>query len=130
MSDSFWPSRLLCPWGFSKQEYWSGLPCLPPGDLPHRGTEPRSSALQADSLPSEPPEKPLSLCDPIPHPSDFGKIILLWQFYISTLSRQRRENPERSHFAIHVLSKIICIVSIFQQKIKVLIFPPLRGNHY
>ena len=26
--------RLLCPWGFSRQEYWSGLPCPPPGDLP------------------------------------------------------------------------------------------------
>ena len=28
--------------GFSKQEYWSGLPCPPPGDLPDPGTEPRS----------------------------------------------------------------------------------------
>ena len=26
-------SRLLCPWGFPRQEYWSGLPCPPPGDL-------------------------------------------------------------------------------------------------
>ena len=40
---------------FSRQEYWSGLPCPPPGDLPHPGIEPRSPALQADSLPSEPP---------------------------------------------------------------------------
>ena len=29
--------RLLCPWGFSRQKYWSGLPCPPPGDLPHPG---------------------------------------------------------------------------------------------
>ena len=28
---------LLCPWGFSRQEYWSGLPCPLPGDLPHPG---------------------------------------------------------------------------------------------
>ena len=35
-----------------------GLPCPPPGHLPHPGIEPRSPALQADSLPSEPPEKP------------------------------------------------------------------------
>ena len=28
------PTRLLCPWGFSRQEYWSGFPCPPPGDLP------------------------------------------------------------------------------------------------
>ena len=47
-----------CPWGFSRQEYWSGLPCPPPGDLPNPGIEPRSPALQADSLPSEPPGKP------------------------------------------------------------------------
>ena len=42
---------------FSRQEYWSGLPCPSPGDLPNPGTKPRSSDLQADSLPSEPPEK-------------------------------------------------------------------------
>ena len=54
------PDRLLCPWGFSRQEYWSGLPCPPPGDLPNPGTEPRSPALQADSLPSEPPGKPVN----------------------------------------------------------------------
>ena len=36
------PSRLFCLWGFSRQEYWSGLPCPPPGDLPDPGTEPAS----------------------------------------------------------------------------------------
>ena len=40
---------------FSRQEYWSGLPCLPPGDLPNAGIKPGSQALQPDSLPSEPP---------------------------------------------------------------------------
>ena len=40
---------------FSKQEYWHGLPFPSPGDLPDPGTEPRSPALQADSLPSETP---------------------------------------------------------------------------
>ena len=44
--------------GFSRQEYWSGLPFPSPGDLPDPGIEPRSPALQADSLTSEPPEKP------------------------------------------------------------------------
>ena len=44
--------------GFSRQEYWGGLPCLPPGDLPSPGIEPGSLALQADSLPSKPPGKP------------------------------------------------------------------------
>ena len=44
---------------FSGQEYWAGLPCPPPGDLPNVGTEPRSPALQVDSLLSEPPGKPI-----------------------------------------------------------------------
>ena len=43
--------------GFSRQERWSGLPFPSPGDLPDPGIEPRSPALQADALPSEPPEK-------------------------------------------------------------------------
>ena len=41
--------------GFSRQEYWSGLPFPSPGDLSDPGIEPRSPALQADTLPSEPP---------------------------------------------------------------------------
>ena len=45
--------------GFSRQEYWSGLPFPSPGDLHNRGIEPRSPTLQADALPSEPPGKPL-----------------------------------------------------------------------
>jgi len=49
------------PMGFSRQKYWSGLPCLPPEDLPNPGIEPRSPVLQADSLPSEPPGKPSSI---------------------------------------------------------------------
>ena len=44
--------------GFSRQECWSGLLFPSLGDLPDPGFEPRSSALQADTLPSEPPGKP------------------------------------------------------------------------
>ena len=54
---------LVTPWtvacraplsmGFSRQEYCSGLPFSSPGDLPNPGIEPKSSALQADSLPTE-----------------------------------------------------------------------------
>ena len=54
---------LVAPWtvahqaplsmGFSRQEYWSGLPFPSPGDLPNPGIEPESSAVQADSLPTE-----------------------------------------------------------------------------
>ena len=55
-----WPVAHQAPlsMGFSKQEYWSGLPCLSPGDLPNPGIEPISPPVQADSLPSEPPGKP------------------------------------------------------------------------
>ena len=51
--------RLQAPvsMGFSSQGYWSGLPFPPPGDLPNPGIEPRSSALQVDSLPAELPGK-------------------------------------------------------------------------
>ena len=54
---------LVTPWtvacqapllmGFSRQEYWSGLPFLSPGDLPNPGIEPRYPESQADSLPTE-----------------------------------------------------------------------------
>jgi len=56
---------LVTPWtvacqaslsmGFSRQEYWSGLPFPSLGDLPNPGIEPESPALQADSLPAELP---------------------------------------------------------------------------
>ena len=44
--------------GFSRKEYWSGLPFPSPGDLPDPGIEPGSPTLQADTLTSEPPGKP------------------------------------------------------------------------
>ena len=44
--------------GFSRQEYFSGLPCPPPGNLPKPGSEIRSPALQVDPLPAEPQGKP------------------------------------------------------------------------
>ena len=46
--------------GFSRQEYWSGLPFPSPGDFLNPGIEPRSPALQTDALPSEPLGKPLN----------------------------------------------------------------------
>ena len=55
------PTRLLCPWGFSRQEYWSGFPCPSPGDLLNPGIIHRSPTLQVDSLPFEPLGKPVYL---------------------------------------------------------------------
>ena len=45
--------------GFSRQEYWSGLPLPSPGDLPNPGIKPRSPTLQVDSLPAELQGKPM-----------------------------------------------------------------------
>ena len=56
--------------GFSRQEYWSGLPFLSPGDLPDPGIEAESCTLQADSLPSELPGKIFSL--------DIHKHLFFW----------------------------------------------------
>ena len=47
--------------GFSRQEYWSGLPFPSPGDLPNPGIEPRSPASQTDALASELPGKPQTI---------------------------------------------------------------------
>ena len=48
--------------GFSRQDYWSGLPFPSPGDLPDPGIKPGSRAFQADTLTSEPPGKPKYMC--------------------------------------------------------------------
>ena len=63
MLDSFatpWITTSQAPlsMGFPRQEYWSGLPFLSPGDLPNPEIEPRSPGLQADSFPAEPQGKP------------------------------------------------------------------------
>ena len=48
------PARLLCPWGFSRQEYWSGLPCPLSGDLPNPGSNPGLPHFR-QTLTAEPP---------------------------------------------------------------------------
>ena len=84
MSDS-----LATPWsvahqaplstGFPRQEYWSGLPFPSPGDLPDSGIKPTSPALQANSLPAEPPGK-------FP-----GYIVLLYSLSPSLLNNPTRQ---------------------------------------
>ena len=66
--------------GLSRQEYWSGLPFLPPGDLPNPGIEPRSTTLQADSLPAEPPGKPNN--------TGVGSLSLLQRIFLTPKSNQ------------------------------------------
>ena len=94
------PARLLCPWGFSRKEYWRGLPCPPPGDLPNPGIKPRPTALQADSLPSEPPEKPnyTYINIPIHTHMDLYKYLYINRFCI--------------------LMYVVCIIRYFKDAIK------------
>ena len=96
--------------GFSRQEYWSGLPCPPPADLPNPGTKPGSLALQADSLPSEPGRKPQP------------KVFMYFPSQIKTVLEQMNKwtmvvhpgrlhfhlgHPQRSTFECAVLSRVI-----------------------
>ena len=85
------PARLLCPQGFSKQEYWCGSPCPLPGHVPNLEIKSRfDPALQADSLPTEPTQKPpntgvgsLSLHQGIfpTQESNWGLLHCRWIFY-------------------------------------------------
>ena len=58
VSDSLRPHGTVQSMEFSRPEYWSAWPFPSPGCLPDPGMEPRSTTLQADSLPAEPPGKP------------------------------------------------------------------------
>ena len=99
--------------GFSRQEYWSGLPFPSPGDLPDPGIEPRSPTFQADALTSEPPgnlikghihakslKLCLTLCSPMdcsqPGSSVYGILqarILEWVAMPSSRGSSRRRDP-------------------------------------
>ena len=103
LCDTLKLTRLLCPWGFSRQEYWSGLPCPPLGDLPKPGIKPRSPALQVDSLPSEPPRKPkntgmgsLSLLQRISLTQELNQVLLHCRWILYQLSYQG--NPELPYY--------------------------------
>ena len=119
ISDSLWPhglqpTRLLCPWGFSRQKYWSGLPWLPPGDLPNPGNEPRSQTLQADSWLSEPPGKSknigvgsLSLLQGIFPTQESKQGLLHFRWILYQLSYKGSPNdcskPINSRFDAHII---------------------------
>ena len=81
-------ARLLCRWGFSRQEYSSGLPCPPPGDLSTPGMKPRFPALQVDSL---------------YHPSHQGSPrVLEWVAYASPPADLPNPGIELGSPALHV----------------------------
>ena len=59
---ALWPARLFCPWGFSREERWSGLPRPPPGDLLDPGIELAPPALAGGFFTPELPRKPNAAC--------------------------------------------------------------------
>ena len=67
--------------GFSRQEYWSGLPFPSPGDLPDPGIKSWAPALQADSLPCEPPGKPKRVVIWYDYPLTYGNDFVERVFY-------------------------------------------------
>ena len=81
--------------GFSRQEYWSGLPFPPPGDLPDPGIEPMSAALAGRFFTTEPPRRPL----PIPE--------------VKLLSRVRLFAPPQTDYSLPGFS----VHGIFQVRI-------------
>ena len=74
------PARFLCPWGFSRQEYWSELLCPPPGVLPKPGIKSRSPPLWAYSSLTEPPGKPKNTA--------VGSLFLLQGIFLTQESNQ------------------------------------------
>ena len=89
-------------------EYWSGLPCSPPGDFPNPEIEPKSPTLQADFLPSEPPGKPkntgvgsLSLLQGIFPTQELSQGLLHCRRILYQLSYQRSPPCRRDHAKCH-----------------------------
>ena len=98
---------------FSRPENWSGWPFLSPGDLPNPWIEPRSPALQADSLPAEPQGKlkntgvgSLSLLQWIFLTQELNRGLLHCKWILYQLSDQGRPQDERSHLLFIIVSKI------------------------
>ena len=75
--------------GFSRQVNWSGLPCPSPGDLPHPGIKPWSPALQADSLPFQPPS--LGVC--IPNPKLLCRFLPSFAIYVLCSNKRYPVSP-------------------------------------
>ena len=76
--------------GSSRQDYWSGLPCPPPGDLPHPGIKPTSPTLQAHSLSSESPGKSSQSGSPLTLP---GHLLHLTLFLLHHSASELRLCP-------------------------------------
>ena len=121
--------------GFSRQEHWSGLPFPSPGDLPHPGIEPGSPALQADSLPSEPPGKPMYLqrTQQIVWHKLTGCYFYSLTFWFEKKEKQQQQQsfslyPSNTVFTFISIKENPCIYILFHHKSRIL--ATLKKNHY
>ena len=114
---------------FSRQEYWSGLPCPPSGDLPNLGVEPTSPSLlywQAGSLLLEPPGKP-QMCDItsfFSHPESnqdhilhcyyvcFLNYLFIWLYWVSLVVQRIFFASRGSFIAVHGLNSLLAVGSL------------------
>ena len=102
---------------FSRQEYWSGLPFPSPGDLPNPWIESRSPALQADSLPFEPPGKPKN--------TGVGSLALLQGIFLTQKSTRGLLNCRQILYYLSYQGNPASKLAV--NKIQTLRSDPLRG---
>ena len=94
-----WPTRLLCPWDSPGKNTGVGGLSLLPGILPTQVTEPGSPALQADSLPSEPPGKPF-----INRPVLVSPLVLAWRLWDGRVQVQGGHETEQKSCSLWAVS--------------------------
>ena len=107
--------------GFSRQEYWSGLPFPSPGDLPDPGIKPRSPASQVDALPFEPPGKPSRGVWNSLHTPLAAQDFLCCSCWISSLLEQSRAGKVTHKSTLHHLISDLIEDNTFYLKVVVLI---------
>ena len=95
------PAKLLCPWGFSRQEYWSGLSCPPPGNLLDPGIVSRPPTLWAGSIPSEPLRKPKH--------TGVGSLSLIQENFLTQESNWGLLHWRRIHYQLSYLGSPNCM---------------------
>ena len=107
--------------GFSRHEYWSGLPVPSPRDLPDPGIEPRSSTLQADSLQAEPQGKhknngvgSLSLLQQIFQTQELNQAVLHCRRILYQLSYEGNPRDQKLKHNLDLLQIALSLVEIYK----------------
>ena len=97
--------------GFSRQEHWSGVPLPSAGELPDPGIQLGSPAPQADSLPTEPPGKPIN---------KIKKILTEWRESRDRGKKERKsEHQEKRPFNSGTTANVVCLKIVFCKNIKI-----------